>query len=64
MKEEYVLKNILSNIAKLLLLSLEEDEEVVLNAVMSALGSLEGILFRRLQHHHEPYPEYSGEDRG
>ena len=28
-------------IAKLLLLSLEEDEEVVLNAVMSALGSLE-----------------------
>ena len=51
-------------IAKLLLLSLEEDEEVVLNAVMSALGSLEGILFRRLQHHHEPYPEYSGEDRG
>lgn len=28
-------------IAKLLLLSLEEDEEVVLNAVMSALGSFE-----------------------
>ena len=35
-------------IAKLLLLSLEEDEEVVLNAVMSALGSFENKTSKRL----------------